>query len=151
MAAKLRLKCAVYVVVLLTVPSPPSNSLTVVAPDVENISQDQVAVSPDPVQIFCFTAGYPHPSIMWFFNGEPVTANENVTIDTTVSPLENTTLGIGLVTGVLHLNVTHPSDTGVYECMSSNLLGSATDRTNLTVHCEWVQVLSLKSPCEVYQ
>ena len=26
----------------------------------------------------------------------------------------------------------------MYECVSSNLLGSDTDRTNLTVHCECV-------------
>ena len=105
-----------------------------------NISQNQVTVSPDSVVIFCETAGYPRPNITWFFNGDPVTANENVTIDTNVSPLELSTLGLGLVTGLLHLNVTSPSDAGVYECVSSNLLGNATDRTNLTVHCEWVHV-----------
>ena len=99
-----------------------------------------MVVSPDPVQIFCFTAGYPRPTIMWFLNGEPVTANENVTIDTDVSPPEDTILGLGLVTGILRLNVTRPSDAGVYECASSNLLGSATNMTNLTVHCECVHV-----------
>ena len=124
--------------VLLTMSS--SSSTCLVAPTVSNISQDQVVVSPDQVQIFCFTAGYPRPTIMWFLNGEPVTANENVTIDTIVSPLEDTTLGLGLVTGILHLNVTRPSDAGVYECVSSNLLGSATNTTNLTVHCECVHV-----------
>ena len=115
-----------------------SFSLHLVAPTVNNISQGQVIVSPDPVQIICFTAGYPRPAITWFLNGEPVTANENVTIDTNVLPLENTTLGLGLVSGILRLNVTHPSDAGVYECASSNLLGSATDRTSLIVHCECV-------------
>ena len=113
-----------------------SSSSCLVVPTVGNISQDLVVVSPDPVQIFCFTAGYPRPTIMWFLNGQPVTANENVTIDTIVSPLEDTTLGLGLVTGILRLNVTHPSDAGVYECVSSNLLGSATNTTNMTVHRE---------------
>ena len=108
-----------------------------------SISQNQVTVSPDPVLIFCETAGYPRPTITWFFNGDLVTANENVTIDTVVSPLENTTLGLGLVTGLLRLKVTRPSDAGVYECVSSNLLGNATDRTNLTVHCEWVHMSSV--------
>ena len=117
-----------------------SSSSCLVGPTVGNISQDQVVVSPDPVQMFCFTAGYPRPTIMWFLNGEPVTANENVTIDTIVSPLEDTILGLGLVTGILRLNVTRPSDAGMYECVSSNLLGSATARTNLTVHCECVHV-----------
>ena len=70
----------------------------------------------------------------------PVTVNENVTIDTVVSPLENTTLGLGRVTSYLRLSVTRPSDAGVYECVSSNLLGSDTDRTNLTVHCECVHM-----------
>ena len=117
-----------------------SSSSCLVGPTVGNISQDQVVVSPDPVQIFCFTASYPRPTIMWFLNGQPVTANENVTIDTIVSPLEDTTLGLRLVTGILRLNVTHPSDAGVYECVSSNLLGNATNTTNLTVHCECVHV-----------
>ena len=58
---------------------------------------------------------------MWFLNVEPVTTIKNVTIDTIVSPLEDTTLGLDLVTGILHLNVTHPSDAGVYECASFNL------------------------------
>ena len=108
-----------------------------------NISQNQVTVSPDPVVVFCETAGYPRPTITWFFNGDPVTANENVTIDTVVSPRENTTLGLGLATSLLLLKVTRPSDAGVYECVSSNLLGNATDRTNLTVHCEWVHMSSV--------
>ena len=86
--------------------------------------------------LFCEATGYPCPTIAWFFNGAPVTVNENVTIDTVESPLENTTLGLGRVTSYLRLSVTRPSDAGVYECVSSNLLGSDTDRTNLTVHCE---------------
>ena len=114
--------------------------LSLVAPDVSNISQDQLAVSPDPVIIFCMSTGYPRPTIVWFFNGTLVTANENVTIETVVSPLENTTLGFGLVTSFLRLNVTRPSDAGVYECLSSNLLGTATGRTNLTVQCECVHM-----------
>ena len=116
-----------------------------------NISQNQVTVSPDPVVIFCETAGYPHPTITWFFNGDPVAANDNVNITTVVSLLEDTTLGLGLVTSMLRLNVTGPSDAGVYECVSSNLLGNATDRTNLTVHCEWVHMSSVTlavSQCE---
>ena len=115
-----------------------SSSSCLVGPTVGNISQDQVVVSPDPVQIFCFTAGYPRPTIMWFLNGQPVTANENVTIDTIVS--DNTALGLELVDCILLLNVTHPNDAGVYGCVSSNLLGSDTNTTNLTVHCECVHV-----------
>ena len=90
-------------------------------------------VSPDPVPIRCSSAGFPRPTITWFFNGELVTTNENVTIDTVV---EDATLGHVLVIGDLLLNVTSPSDAGVYECVSSNLLGNATDTTNLTVHCK---------------
>ena len=114
-----------------------SSSSCLVVPTVGNISQDQVVVSPDPVQI-CFTAGYPRPTIMWFLNGQPVTANENVTIDTIVS--DSTTLGLEVVDGILLLNVTRPSDAGVYGCMSSNFLGNVTNTTNLTVHCECVHV-----------
>ena len=117
----------------MTVSPPPPLS---VAPEVINISQDQLTVSPDPVVMFCEATGYPRPTNAWFFNGAPVTVNENVTIATVVSPLENTTLGLGRVTSYLRLSVTRPSDAGVYECVSSNLLGSDTDRTNLTVHCE---------------
>ena len=131
--------------VLLTMSSSSSSSCLVV-PTVGNISQDQVVVSPDPVQIFCFTASYPRPTIMWFLNGQPVTANEYVTTDTIVSPLEDTTLGLGLVTGILRLNVTCPSDAGMYECVSSNLLGSDTNMTNLTVHCECVSLLLCQWP-----
>ena len=105
-----------------------------------NISQDLLTVSPDPVVMFCEATGYPRPTISWFFNGTLVTVNEKVTIDTVVSPLENTTLGLGRVTSYLRLSVTHPSDAGVYECVSSNLLGRATDRTHLTVHCECVHM-----------
>ena len=105
-----------------------------------NISQNQLTVSPDPVVMFCEATGYHHPTITWFFNGTLVNVNKNVTIDTVVSPLENTTLGLGRVTSYLCLSVTGPSDTGVYECVSSNLLGSGTDRTNLTVHCECVHM-----------
>ena len=90
--------------------------------------------------ILCEATGYPHPSIAWFFNGALVTVNDNVTIDTVVSPLENTTLGLGRVTSYLRLSVTRPSDAGVYECVSSNLLGRANDSVNLTVHCECVRM-----------
>ena len=113
-----------------------------VAPEVINISQDQLTVSPDPVVMFCEATGYPRPTIAWFFNGALVTVNENVTIDTVVSPLENTTLGFGCVTSHLCLSVKCPSDAGVYKCVSSNFLGSDTDRTNLTVHCECVHMSS---------
>ena len=95
-----------------------------------------MTVSPDPVILYCEATAYPRPTIEWFFSGARVTANENVTIETVVSPLESTTLGLGRATSLLYLNVTRPSDAGVYECVSSNLLGRATDRTNLTVHCE---------------
>ena len=110
--------------------------LSLVAPDVISISQNQLTVSPDPVVLFCEATGYPRSTIEWFFSGALVTANESVTIETVVSPLESTTLGLGRVTSLLYLNVTRPSDAGVYECVSSNLLGRATNRTNLTVHCE---------------
>ena len=126
--------CVVRCVTVCT--SSPSPLPLSVAPEVINISQDQLAVSPDPVVMFCEATGYPRPNIAWFFNGTLVTINETVTIDTVVSPLENTTLGLGRVTSYLRLSVTRPSDAGVYECVSSNLLGSDTDRTNLTVHCE---------------
>ena len=112
--------------------------LLLVVPNVDNISQDQVTVSPDSVQILCLTAGYPRPTIMWLLNGQPITANENVTIDTLVS--DNTTLGLEVVAGILLLNVTRLSDAGVYECVSSNCLGSDTNMTNLTVHCKCVHV-----------
>ena len=105
-----------------------------------NISQDLLTVSPDPVVMFCEATGYPRPTISWFFNVALVTVNEKVTIDTVVSPLENTTLWLGRVTSYLRLSVTHPSDAGVYECVSSNLLGRTTDRTNLSVHCECVHM-----------
>ena len=105
-----------------------------------NISQDHLTVSPDPVVMFCEATGYPSPTIAWFFNGALVTVNENVTIDTVVSPLEDTTLGFGRVTSYLRLSVTRPSAGGMYECVSFNFLGRATDRTNLSVHCECVHM-----------
>ena len=90
--------------------------------------------------MFCEATGYPRPTIAWFFNGAPVTVNANVTIATVVSPLENTTLGLGRVTSYLRLSVTRPSDAGGYKCVSSNLLGRANFSTNLTVHCECVHM-----------
>ena len=135
------MECVVrYVCLTVSSPPPPPPPSYLVAPEVINISQDQLTVSPDPVVMFCEATGYPRPTIAWFFNGAHVTVNEKVTIDTAVSPLENTTLGLGRVTSYLRLSVTHPSDAGVYECVSSNLLGRATDRTNLSVHCECVHM-----------
>ena len=128
------MECVVRCLTVCT--SSPSPLPLSVAPEVINISQDQLTVSPDPVVMFCEATGYTRPTIAWFFNGAPVTVNEKVTIDTVVSPLENTTLGLGRVTSYLRLSVTRLSDAGVYECVSSNLLGSDTNRTNLTVHCE---------------
>ena len=133
------MECVVWCLTACT-SSPSPSPLLSVAPEVIIISQDQLTVSPDPVVMFCEATGYLRPTIEWFFNGALVTVNENVTIDTVVSPLENTTLGLGRVTSYLRLSVSRPSDAGVYECVSSNLLGRATDRTNLTVHCERVHM-----------
>ena len=130
------MECVVRCLTVCTSSPSPSPLPLSVALEVINISQDQLTISPDPVVMFCEATGYPRPSIAWFFNGAPVTVNENVTIDTVVSPLENTTLGLGRVTSYLRLSVTRPSDAGVYECVPSNVLGRANDRTNLTVHCE---------------
>ena len=95
-----------------------------------NITEETFVVNEtNPATLTCVATGIPQPNITW-----------SVTIDTVVSPLENTTLGLGRVTSYLRLSVTCPSDAGVYECVPSNLLGRSTDRTNLTVHCECVHM-----------
>ena len=107
-----------------------ASSLSPVAPNVTNISANQVVTSPAPVSFSCTVDSYPSSNITWLHNGAKVqAAPPRVTISTV--QVDNRTQESNLTL----LNTTS-EDIGTYTCSAVNDEGS----TNMTT--TELQVLS---------
>ena len=87
-------------------------------------------VSPDPALFSCTADGVPRPTISWLRvdNGTEV----DVTTDSTVQ-ISNALINRTIVSN-LTFNEAQPVRSGVYICVTSNMLGSATEMAQLTVN-----------------
>ncbi len=87
-------------------------------------------VSPDPALFSCTADGVPRPIISWLRvdNGTEV----DVTTDSTVQ-ISNALINRTIVSN-LTFNEAQPVRSGVYICVTSNMLGSATEMAQLTVN-----------------
>ena len=88
------------------------------------------------ITLRCVGAGYPPPLVQWSkVNG----SLSDRTSTTSMSMLTNE----GNVTNVtvdLIFTGTYRDDTGVYECLVSNLLNTITRRTTLVIQCTFVSI-----------
>ena len=102
-----------------------------VAPNVTNISANQLVTSPAPVSFSCTVDSYPSSNITWFHNGAEVqAAPSRVTINTV--QVDNRTQESNLTL----LNTTS-EDIGTYTCSAVNDEGSTNKTTELQVLGEW--------------
>ncbi|KAM7093056.1 hemicentin-2 [Molossus nigricans] len=91
------------------------------APVFQVAPQDMTARSGDRVALRCQAAGEPEPTVQWLRAGQPLRASRRLRT---------------LPDGSLWLERVEMRDTGVYECVAHNLLGSATARAFLAVRGE---------------
>lgn len=80
--------------------------------------QDVTVRSGDDVALRCQAAGEPAPTVEWLRAGQPLRAGRRLRT---------------LPDGSLWLERVETRDTGTYECVAHNLLGSATARASLVV------------------
>ncbi len=94
-------------------------------------------IEQQPCRLACRVEGYPKPSVVWFKNG-------------TVLPASNRyTPSYDLKTGVasLKINETQPNDSGFYEVVAENKVGSDRTNANLVVdHSPSIDKTSIVDP-----
>ena len=67
----------------------------------------------------CPVAGVPTPNITFFKDGNPITSNQNITVD---------------VSGLLLLSTASEDSEGVYTCLAENVAGFVELNTTLTMY-----------------
>ena len=88
------------------------------------------------IALRCVGAGYPPPLVQWSkVNGSlsDRTSTTNMSMLTNEGNVTNVTVDL-IFTG------TYRDDTGVYECLVSNLLNTITRRTTLVIQCTFVSI-----------
>ena len=104
-----------------------------VAPSITVPPMDVSVVSPDRALFSCTADGVPIPTISWLRmdNGTEVDVIADSAVLISNTPIDNRTVMSNLI-----FNETQPVRSGVYICVASNLLGSATEMAQLTVNGE---------------
>ena len=74
----------------------------------------------------CNATGFPVPSIEWTLNGISYTGSTSITIITLANGLQSNTSSITVTDAMAN-------DTGVYECMATNIVNTDTQNANVTV------------------
>ena len=94
---------------------------TVASPQTQNVTAGQ------PFILTCSATGYPVPSIEWTLNGTIyITADHPVTIINIVEGLRSNT-------SVLVVSNAMVNDTGIYQCIATNVVNNDTQDANVTV------------------
>ena len=106
----------INVIMLITVAT-----VIVTGPQTQNVTAGQSFI------LTCNATGYPVPSIEWTLNGTSyVTRNPLVS---TITPTE----GLWSNASVLEVNVSMINDTGIYQCIATNVVNTDTQDANVTV------------------
>lgn len=94
-----------------------------------SVSKDLIVFNGTDVQLTCTVNGSPAPNVTWFkFNTHE---NERIVLDQNLGRFH-----VDNRTGVLSISNTIRNDSGQYECLAQNILGSAHARTALLVRRE---------------
>ena len=104
---------------------------TIVATVIVTSPQTQNVTAGESFTLLCNATGYPVPSIEWTLNGTSYII-EDPSI-ATIMPLE------GLRSNSSNLTVTSAmtNDTGIYECVATNVVNNDTQDANVTVQSEF--------------
>ena len=92
----------------------------VTGPHTQNVTAGQSFI------LRCSATGYPVPSIEWTLNGTVNIINSPVTIITIVEGLRSNT-------SVLAVSNAMTDDTGIYQCIATNVVNNDTQDANVTV------------------
>ena len=94
-------------------------------------------VSPDPALFSCTADGVPTPTISWLRvdNGTQVDVTTDSNVQINNAPINRT------IVSNLTFNEAQPVRSGVYNCVASNLLGSAAEMAQLTVNGRYACLL----------
>ena len=97
-----------------------------VATVIENGPQTQNVTAGQSFVLTCSATGYPVPSIEWTLNGTINIINYPVTIITIVEGLRSNT-------SVLAVSNAMIDNTGIYQCIATNVVNNDTQDANVTV------------------
>ena len=98
-----------------------------VGPVIVTSPQTQNVLAGQSFTLTCNATGYPVPSIKWILNGASyVIRNSSAT---TI----NTTEGLPFNTSVLEVSYAMINDTGIYQCIATNVVSNDTRDANVTV------------------
>lgn len=81
----------------------------------------------DNVTLECITSGYPRPEIRWF-KGEEMVEEFNSYASITYLAINDTT-----VSSVINWRRIIPTESGIYVCVATNIIGSIADNVELTI------------------
>ena len=95
-------------------------TVIVTGPQTQNVTARQSFM------LTCNATGFPVPSIEWTLNGTSYTGDTSITTITLTDGLRSNTSNI-TVTGAV------ANDTGVYECMATNIVNTDTQDAIVTV------------------
>ena len=95
-------------------------TVIVTSPQTQNVTARQ------PFNLMCNATGYPVPSIEWTLNGTSYVIDPSVA---TITPTE----GIRSNTSVLVISDAMVNDTGIYQCIATNVVNTDTQEATVTV------------------
>ena len=102
------------------------NLFLAVAPAIVTSPQTQNVTAGQSFSLTCNATGYPVPSIEWTLNGTSYIIDPSVS---TITPTE----GLRSNTSVLVVRNAMVNDTGIYQCIATNVVSNDTQDANVTV------------------
>ena len=95
-------------------------TVIVTGPQTQNVTAGQSFM------LTCNATGYPVPSIEWTLNGTSYTSRDS---SVTITVME----GLRSNTSVIEVTNAITNDTGIYECVATNIVNTDTQDANVTV------------------
>lgn len=97
------------------------------SPKIDKLPEEIEAVVFDNVTLECITSGYPRPEIRWF-KGEEMVDEFNSYASITYHAINDTT-----VNSVIYWRRIVSTESGIYVCVATNIIGSIVDNVELTI------------------
>ena len=97
--------------------------MIVTSPQTQNVTAGQ------PFNLTCNATGNPVPNIEWTLNGASNGIRNSSEI--TINKIE----GLSSNTSVLEVSKATINDTGIYQCIATNVVSNDTQDANVTVQC----------------